>query len=82
MPIGELIAEIGGRAILEFVGAVVEPPARWLGYHLVKYVFLLGQREVRHDGWVVFVVGLAAWIAIVLAGYEMWGRWPPDEGTR
>lgn len=82
MPIGETIVEIGGRIVLEVVGAVIEPPTRWLGYHLVKYVFMLGQREPRRDGWVVFVVGFTAWIVIALAGYEAWGWWSSGERPR
>lgn len=82
MPIVEMIAEVGGRIVFEFVGAVIEPPARWLGYPLVKYALLLGQRDVRRDGWIVFAVGFVAWIVILLAAYEVWGRWSPDERTR
>jgi hypothetical protein len=56
---------------------VIEPPVRWLGHVLVRYVLLLGRRDhdVSRDGNLVFADGFVAWIALLLVGFEAGARW-------
>jgi hypothetical protein len=74
LSIGELAAETAFRAVLAIVEEIFGPPVRWVGYLLVKYVFLLGRRDVRSDHPVVVAVGFVACLVAVLAGYELWDR--------
>lgn len=77
MALGDIVADIAGRAVLTVLEVVIDPPVRWLGHLLVRCVLLLARRDhdVSRDGNLVFAVGFVAGIALLLVGFEAWARW-------